>query len=66
MCNFDVSGRVSPVRGAESLFQNVSFSKLGCLTGADVDVHHVLEPYEHLLTPGLTWNNAPDSISAYP
>ncbi len=49
---------ISAIRGAGQVFQNVSFSNYGHDVGT-VDVYGVLESQEHLVTTGITWNNAP-------
>jgi hypothetical protein len=49
---------LSDLRGAGQVFLNVSFSNYGHDPGT-VNVYGVLEPYEHLVAPGINWNNAP-------
>jgi hypothetical protein len=51
---YDISG----IKKAGQLFQNVRFSNYGHDVGT-VDVYGVLESQEHLVTTGMTWNNAP-------
>ncbi len=49
---------ISTVRSVGQIFKNVSFSNYGHDTGL-VDVYGVLEAHEHLVGPGINWNNAP-------
>jgi hypothetical protein len=51
---YDLSG----VRGPGQVFLNVSFSNYGH-DGGTVNVYGVLEEFEHLVAPGINWNNAP-------
>lgn len=51
---YDLSG----VASAGQAFSNVSLSNYGHDTGT-VNVYGVLEEHEHLVAPGINWNNAP-------
>ncbi len=51
---YDLSG----IRGPGQVFLNVSFSNYGHDPGT-VNVYGVLESVEHLVGPGINWNNAP-------
>jgi len=49
---------ISEVRGPGQVFLNMSLSNYG-YDGGVVNVYGVLESVEHLVAPGITWNNAP-------
>ncbi len=49
---------ISEVRGPGQVFLNVRLSNYGH-DGGTVNVYGVLESVEHLVGPGITWNNAP-------
>ncbi|MGD2094633.1 MAG: discoidin domain-containing protein [Phycisphaerales bacterium] len=49
---------ISEVKSRGFAFSNISFSNYGHDTG-EVNVYGVLEAYEDLVGPGMTWNTAP-------
>jgi hypothetical protein len=51
---YDLTG----LRGSGQVFLNVSLSNYGHDPGR-VNVYGILEPFEHLVGPGINWNNAP-------